>query len=187
MDINRIVLSVDVDLAKGKSLEILYVKQFEHDVKKIQVNLYYNGEEVIGLTTGNNARINASVNGTVTAYQLTARLPNDNDKNYIIIPLYEELTSLAGREHCEIEIYNTSTGNNIYTATFDIIVEPSAATAESPRVVSTTELASTLTSLDSRVTALEQRGAGSGIISGISALGTNGAVTAATAGIASEE
>lgn len=40
--------------------------------------------------------------------------------------------------------------------------------------------------LMTRVTALEQKGAG-GIISGISALGTNGAVTAATAGTATSE
>lgn len=184
MDMNRIVLSVDVDLAKGKSLEVLYVKQFEHDVKKIQVNLYYNGEEVIVPTTGNSARLNASVDGTVTAYQKTAYIPNSNDENYVWFPLYEELTALAGTEHCEIEIYRTSTGDNIYTATFDIIVEPSVATSESPRVVSTTELAGTLNSLDSRVTALEQREAGGTPSAGISAAilsGANG-----TAGMVSE-
>lgn len=187
MELTRLRPTIDIDLAKGKVLDVIYIKQFEHDIKNIQINLYYNDEEVIVPTTGNSARLNASVDGTVTAYQETAYIPNSNDENYVWFPLYEELTALAGTEHCEVEIYRTSTGDNIYTATFDIIVEPSVATSESPRVVSTTELASTLTSLDSRVTVLERRGTGSGIISGISALGTNGAVTAATAGTATSE
>ena len=184
MELTRLRPTIDIDLAKGKVLDVLYIKQFEHDIKNIQSNLYYNDEEVIVPTTGNSARLNASVDGTVTAYQKTAYIPNSNDENFVWFPLYEELTVLAGTEHCEIEIYRTSTGDNIYTATFDIIVEPSVATSESPRVVSTTELAGTLNSLDSRVTALEQRGAGGTTSAGISAAilaGANG-----TAGMVSE-
>lgn len=154
----NIWLEIDVDLAKGKTLEVIHVKQFEHDVKKIRVNLFYNGEEVIVPTTGNAARVSASVGGTVTAYQENAYLPNRDDENYVYFPLHESLTTLSGTEHCEVEIYNTTTEKCIYTATFDIIVEPSVASADSPRAVGTTELAGTLSSLDERLTIIEEKG-----------------------------
>lgn len=125
-------LEIDVDLSEGKTLEVLYVKQFEHNIKRIKVNLFYNGEKVIVPTTGNGARLNASVGDETTAYQMAAYLPVSDEENYVYFPLYSELTSKAGVEHCEIEIYKSSTGNNIYTPTFDLIVEPSVATSAPP-------------------------------------------------------
>lgn len=147
---DKIYCNLELDFSENKSLKVIKVKQFESQGKRIILSLYNNGKEFIfsGLET---AVINASVNGTVTAYEETCTVSAED--NYITIPLYPSLTTLAGNEHCEVKI--TSYNNIIYTATFIINVEPSVATSESAAVLKTTELAATLSGLDSRVTVLE--------------------------------
>lgn len=147
---DKIYCNLELDFSENKSLKVIKVKQFESQGKRIILSLYNNGKEFIfsGLET---AVINASVNGTVTAYEETCTVSAED--NYITIPLYPSLTTLAGNEHCEVKI--TSRNNIIYTATFVLDVEPSVATSESAAVLKTTELAATLSGLDSRVTVLE--------------------------------
>lgn len=147
---DKIYCNLELDFSENKSLKVIKVKQFESQGKRIILSLYNNGKEFIfsGLET---AVINANVNGTVTAYEETCTVSAED--NYITIPLYPSLTTLAGNEHCEVKI--TSYNNIIYTATFIINVEPSVATSESAAVLKTTELAATLSGLDSRVTVLE--------------------------------
>lgn len=147
---DRIYCDLELDFSENKSLEVIKVKQFENQGKYIRLYLYDNGTE-FSLSGTETAVINASVDGTVTTYEESCIVTAE--KNYIDIPLYSSLTTLAGNEHCEVKI--TSSNNIIYTATFILDVEPSVATSESAAVLKTTELAATLSGLDSRVTAVE--------------------------------
>lgn len=147
---DRIYCDLELDFSENKSLEVIKVKQFENQGKYIRLYLYDNGTE-FSLSGTETAVINASVDGTVTTYEESCIVTAE--KNYIYIPLYSSLTTLAGNEHCEVKI--TSSNNIIYTATFILDVEPSVATSESAAVLKTTELAATLSGLDSRVTVLE--------------------------------
>ena len=148
---DKIYCDLELDFSENKSLKVIKVKQFENRGRDIRLFLYDNGREVI-FDGAETATINASVNGVVTTY-------NENcivvyGKNCVDIPLYSSLTTLAGKEQCEVKIAKGSEGT-IYTATFVLDVEPSVATSESAAVLKTTELAATLSGLDSRVTVLE--------------------------------
>ena len=142
-----------LDFSQNKVLDTINVKQFEQNTRDILLYLYYNGQPITLNPSVDAATINASVNGTVTTF--------DEDcivyAHYVSVPLYASLTTLPGDELCEVKISHStnSTDYVIYTATFHINVEPSTATSLNPQVLSTTELAATITSLDNRMTALE--------------------------------
>ena len=175
---NKIYCDLELDFSENKSLKVIKVKQFESQGKRIRLYLYNNGTEFIfsGLET---AVINANVNGTVTTYEETCIVSVED--NYITIPLYSSLTTLAGNERCEVKI--TSYSNIIYTATFILDVEPSVATSESAAVLKTTELASVLADHESRIAKLESSSGGLGVLS-TSAVGANMATSSFVLGTA---
>lgn len=144
---------LSLDFSKNKTIDVVNVKQFEQNTRTIRLYLNYNGQPVTLDPAVDTATINASVNGVVTTF-------NENCEvyaHYVDVNLLPSLTILSGDELCEVKISHSSNGTDyiIYTATFHINVEPSTATSLNPQVLSTTELAATITSLDNRMTALE--------------------------------
>ena len=142
-----------LDFSQNKVLDTINVKQFEQNTRDILLYLYYNGQPITLNPSVDTATINASVNGTVTTFDENCEVY----ARYVSVPLYASLATLPGDELCEVKISRSTDGTEyvIYTATFHINVEPSTATSLTPQVLSTTELAATITSLDNRMTALE--------------------------------
>ena len=155
-----------LDFKENRSLQTIRIKQFEDQYRQIRIFLCDNGLPVTFSGT-ETATINASVNGTVTTYDAECFVEDD----HIDVPLYATLTTLAGKEHCEIKITNPQ-WCVIYTATFILDVEPSVATSESAAVLKTTELASVLADHESRIAKLEASSGGLGVLS-TSAVGVN--------------
>ena len=154
--------NLDIDVNQNRTLERINVKQFENGSRIIRIFLYDNGEQVeLGTSPINStidtdgvnhiAYLNASVDGTVTEYERQCSISND----VIEVPVNSNLTTLSGFEHCEVKILGKNS-RVLYTATFYLNVEPSVATTDSAAVLKTTELASTLSSLDARVTTNEE-------------------------------
>lgn len=151
-----IYANLNLDFNENRSLKSIKVKQFEDRGREIRLFLSDNGQ-AITFSAFETATINASVNGTVTAYDKACVVnysDNNESDNYITVPLYPELTTLAGTEHCEVKLTNPQ-GTIIYTATFNIEVERSVATSENAEVLQTTELAKVLADHESRITNLE--------------------------------
>lgn len=166
-----------LDFKKNRSLETIKVKQFEDQYRQIRIFLCDNGQPVTFSGT-ETATINASVNGTVTTYDAECFVEDD----HIDVPLYATLTTLAGKERCEVKITNPQ-WCVIYTATFILDVEPSVATSESAAVLKTTELASVLSDHESRIAKLEASSGGLGVLS-TSAVGVNMATSSFVLGTA---
>lgn len=149
--------TLEIDLSQNRRLQTINVKQFEKEARQIDLYLFYNGQPFY-LSGREQATINASVGGVVTTYDKQCYIMNSNT-NKIEIPLYESLTTLPGVEHCEVKIVD-STDDVLYTATFNLNVEPSVATSESAAALQTTELASVLADHENRITALENNSGG---------------------------
>lgn len=166
-----------LDFKENRSLQTIKIKQFEDQYRQIRIFLCDNGLPVTFSGT-ETATINASVNGTVTTYDAECFVEDD----HIDVPLYATLTTLAGKERCEVKITNPQ-WCVIYTATFILDVEPSVATSESAAVLKTTELASVLADHESRIAKLEASSGGLGVLSTL-AVGVNMATSSFVLGTA---
>lgn len=149
-----------LDFRENRSLQTIKIKQFEDRYRQIRIFLCDNGQPITFSGT-ETATINASVNGVVTTYDAECFVEDD----HIDVPLYATLTTLAGKERCEVKITNPQ-WCVIYTATFILDVEPSVATSESAAVLKTTELASVLADHESRIAKLEASSGGLGVAAG---------------------
>lgn len=154
---NVIYAELSLDFKENRTLKTVKVKQNDKSGRKLKITLLDNGNEV-SLAGLNIVTINANVGGTVTAYGIECEIKN----NKVIVDICPPLTTLSGREHCEIRI--VSVNGTVHTATFDMLVEAATASTDSPRVLKTTELAEKLKEIDARLDALE--------MGNISAVGT---------------
>lgn len=144
-------IDVPLDFCENRKLQAIKLKQFEDQGRTLRVFLYSNGR---ALTLGGleQVHLNASVGGTVTAYELACQISDDG--TYIEVPLHRRLTEIAGLEQCELKITNPQ-GMVIFTATFGLDIAPSVASTGSPAVLKTTELARALKAIEKRLDELE--------------------------------
>lgn len=152
-----IYYDLHLDFMENRTLQTIKVKQFEYLSRVIRLNLYDNGQPV-NFNGWEQAWLYANINGTtVTAYAEKCTVIGGS--NIIEVKLSESLTTLSGEEHCEVKIFD---GNSfiLYTATFNLDVEPSVATSESPETLATTELAAVLKDHENRITKLENNSGG---------------------------
>lgn len=170
--------ALEIDFSQERLRQTINLKQFEKGARQIDLYLFNNGQPFYLNGTREHATINASIGGVVTTYNEQCDIPGSNT-NKIEIPLYESLTTLPGVEHCEVKIVD-STDDVLYTATFDINVEPSVATSESAATLQTTELASVLADHENRITALENNSGGANTIGTV--YGLMGGVTTSRIG-----
>lgn len=151
----EIIHDLELDFVENRTLQTIKIKQFENLSRRLRFNLYDNGRSV-SFSGLESAAINASVNGIVTAYNESCAITAGS--NIIQFRLPKSFSTLAGTEHCELKISDGSAV--LYTATFNLDVEPSVATSESAAVLATTELASVLADHENRITALENNSGG---------------------------
>lgn len=168
---SKIYSDFSLDFNENRSLQIVRLKQNENCGRILRIALYNNGERV-NLENYSIVVVNASVKGVVTAYDFPCSIEN----NMVNVNICPPLTTLAGTELCEIKLLG-STNAVLYTATFEIKVEPSVASTNSPAVLKSTDLARTLKDHEARIEALEQELGGS--IGGNMAVAMQGTVTPA--------
>lgn len=126
-----------LDFAENRTLQTIKVKQHENIVRELVISLWHNGEP-IELNSGDTAKLNAGMRGAVLADGQTCII--DYDNSHVHVPIDENLTVYPGTVHCEILIGHSPSVTKIYTATFDLDVEPS--TIDSSVILNPTSAAS---------------------------------------------
>lgn len=111
-----------LDFAENKTLQTIKVKQHENIGRELVVSLWHNGEP-IELSSGDTAKLNAGMRGAVLADGQTCII--DYDNSHVHVPIDDNITAYPGTVHCEILIGHSPSVTKIYTATFDLDVEPS--------------------------------------------------------------
>lgn len=96
------------------------------------------------------AFVNASVNGVITAYEIPCSISD----NKVVVPVNSALSMLSGPEKCEIKILQINNPRVGYSATFEINVEKSVIDLNAPEY-EMTELSTMLSSLTLRMAAIE--------------------------------
>lgn len=133
MDIIATPLSLDFNT--NDSLKTVCIQQGDNGGRVINVKLYNGGERVsISSGSGDSALLLASINGIVTALGTPLSITN----NMVNIPITSALSSIAGREHCEIRLYTTN--GTVHTAEFDLLVGKAAADSSMPHVIETADI-----------------------------------------------
>lgn len=144
-----IYTNLSLDFNENYTLKSVKVKQHDNGGRKLRITLFNNGT-LVPLNAGTDvATMNASVDGTVTVYNMECTITS----NKVVVDISRELTTLSGIERCEVKI--TSADHSVHTATFNMIVEPSVTNTDSPSVLKTTELAEVLTEIETKMTELE--------------------------------
>jgi hypothetical protein len=133
---------LSLDFADNRTLKTIKIKQHDSEGQVIRISLFYNGQRVNIDSSTDTATLNASVGGTVTAYNAECGIVN----NQVRVVIDEDLTTVAGTEHCEIKVsYILGTAGDppsvIHTATFDLLVEPSVANTDHQSILANTDLA----------------------------------------------
>lgn len=135
---------LSLDFADNRTLKTIKIKQHDDHNRIIRIAFFHKGQRITLDSNTDTAVINASVGGTVTAYHDDTGVGINNISNTVNVTLTDNLTTLAGTEHCEIMV-NTDGGidaNRIsHTATFDLLVEPSVANTDHQSILANTDLA----------------------------------------------
>lgn len=136
---------LSLDFADNRTLKTIKIKQHDDHNRTIRIALFHKGQRITLDSNTDTAVINASVGGTVTAYHDDTGVGINNISNTVDVTLTDNLTTLAGTEHCEIMVSYTDfriNANRIsHTATFDLLVEPSVANTDHQSILANTDLA----------------------------------------------
>lgn len=139
---DKIITTLALDYSQNRSLQIVNVKQYDDRARQIKVKLYDNGKAVTVKSGIDTAQIYASVNNVATAVGDNCTI----EDNFVIITINSTMTAISGISKCEIRI--TSGSGQISTATFCLAIEPSAVTADTPKIVSSADIFSRLSNSD---------------------------------------
>ena len=130
---NTIVNEISLDFNENRSLKVVKVKQNDTALRHIRLSLTHNGVAVQLDTNEEEAKVSVSVNGVAVVINSSCTIY----ANKIEFDVTQEMTALSGEGVCDVRI--TKSGYTIYTASFRILIEPSAVSADTPEIVSTTD------------------------------------------------
>ena len=130
---NTIKTEISIDFNENRSLKVVRLKQNDTALRHIVVALSHNGVAVQLDSSEETAKVNASVNGVVVVVNNNCTVYD----NKVEFDVTEQMTTLAGEGICDIKIMKNSF--TIYTASFRLLIEPSAVSTETPEIVPTTD------------------------------------------------
>lgn len=130
---NTIKTEISIDFNENRSLKVVRLKQNDTALRHIVVALSHNGVAVQLDSSEETAKANVSVNGVVVVVNNNCTVYD----NKVEFDVTEQMTTLAGEGICDIKIMKNSF--TIYTASFRLLIEPSAVSTETPEIVPTTD------------------------------------------------
>lgn len=130
---NTIKTEISIDFNENRSLKVVRLKQNDTALRHIVVALSHNGVAVQLDSSEETAKVNVSVNGVVVVVNNNCTVYD----NKVEFDVTEQMTTLAGEGICDIKIMKNSF--TIYTASFRLLIEPSAVSTETPEIVPTTD------------------------------------------------
>jgi hypothetical protein len=130
---NTIVNEISLDFNENRSLKVVRLKQNDTALRHIRLTLTHNGVAVQLDTNEEEAKVSVSVNGVAVVIGNSCAISN----NKIEFDVTQEMTALSGEGICDVRI--TKNGYTIYTASFRLLIEPSAVSADTPEIVPTTD------------------------------------------------
>lgn len=156
----KIYHDLSLDFCENRSLQEIRIKQNDKFGRRIRLHFYNNGAAVAINSETDTATCYASINGIATAVGDACNIEN----NAVIIDVGLPMTSIAGTERCEVRV--ESANGRVHTATFNILVEPSTVTENTPKIINTADIFGQLGSWESNTAKTITRF----IINGINAL-----------------
>ena len=150
---NTVTAYLDLDFCESESMRAVHVKQGDSGgLRQIRLSLYSNRQRVTFAET-DTAQLYASINSiaTVTGDECTI-MANDD----IIVPITEDMTKIAGVEHCELRI-TTASGKRIHTARFDLIVGAAVINGDTPGYLPSTSVLDQIAQLREDLDALTEQ------------------------------
>lgn len=130
---NTVYHDLTLDFLENRSLQTVKLKQNDSSVRKIRLSLTNNGTPVV-LTSGEDtATVSASVSGVTVVVNDSCEIYD----NKAVITVTEQMSVLSGRGLCDVKI--TTLSGAIHTATFGLLIEPSAVSTDTPEIVPTTD------------------------------------------------
>lgn len=130
---NTIKTEISIDFNENRSLKVVRLKQNDTALRHIVVALSHNGVAVQLDSSEETAKVNVSVNGVVVVVNNNCTVYD----NKVEFDVTEQMTTLAGEGICDIKIMKNSF--TIYTASFRLLIEPSAVNTDTPEIVPTTD------------------------------------------------
>lgn len=137
---NTIKTGISIDFNENRSLKVVRLKQNDTALRHIVVALSHNGVAVQLDSSEETAKVNVSVNGVAVVVNNNCTVYD----NKVEFDVTEQMTTLAGEGICDIKIMKNSF--TIYTASFKLLIEPSAVSTDTPAILSTTDLIDTINS-----------------------------------------
>lgn len=137
---NTIKTEISIDFNENRSLKVVRLKQNDAALRHIVVALSHNGVAVQLDSSEETAKVNVSVNGVAVVVNNNCTVYD----NKVEFDVTEQMTTLAGEGICDIKIMKNSF--TIYTASFKLLIEPSAVSTDTPAILSTTDLIDTINS-----------------------------------------
>lgn len=130
---NTIKTEISIDFNENRSLKVVRLKQNDTALRHIVVALSHNGVAVQLDSSEETAKVNVSVNGVVVVVNNNCTVYD----NKVEFDVTEQMTALSGEGVCDVKI--TKNGFVIYTASFRLLIEPSAVNTDTPEIVPTTD------------------------------------------------
>ncbi|MBQ2346976.1 MAG: hypothetical protein II388_01225 [Clostridia bacterium] len=130
---NTIKTEISIDFNENRSLKVVRLKQNDTALRHIVVALSHNGVAVQLDSSEETAKVNVSVNGVAVVVNNNCTVYD----NKVEFDVTEQMTTLAGEGICDIKIMKNSF--TIYTASFRLLIEPSAVSTDTPEIVPTTD------------------------------------------------
>lgn len=130
---NTIKTEISIDFNENRSLKVVRLKQNDTALRHIVVALSHNGVAVQLDSSEETAKVNVSVNGVAVVVNNNCTVYD----NKVEFDVTEQMTTLAGEGICDIKIMKNSF--TIYTASFKLLIEPSAVSTDTPEIVPTTD------------------------------------------------
>ena len=130
---NTIIHDLTLDFSENRSLKVVKLKQNDNAFTHIRLTLTHNGTQIQLDSNEEEAYVSASVNGVAVVVNGSCTITG----NKIEIDVTEQMTALSGEGVCDVKI--TKNGFVIYTASFRLLIEPSAVNTDTPEIVPTTD------------------------------------------------
>ena len=130
---NTIIHDLTLDFSENRSLKVVKLKQNDNALTHIRLTLTHNGSLIQLDTNEEEAYVSVSVSGVAVVVNDSCSIVGDK----IEFDVTEQMTTLAGEGIADVKV--SKDGFNIYTATFRLLIEPSAVNTDTPEILSTTD------------------------------------------------
>lgn len=130
---NTIKTEISIDFNENRSLKVVRLKQNDTALRHIVVALIHNGVAVSLNSSEETAKVSVSVGGVAVVVENSCTVYD----NKVEFDVTSQMTALAGEGICDIKI--TKNNFTIYTASFKLLIEPSAVNTDTPEIVPTTD------------------------------------------------